>query len=98
MFKEDFDIKMNDVKIIVGSHGALARELVNSARMIVGDIENVKALCLEEGMSPEEYLSMVDSEIQTDTSKKIFCLVDLFGGTPCNVMSALSRKYGFKLI
>ena len=79
-------------KILLGSHGRFAEELIKSAEMIVGELKNVRSFSLLPGMSLEEYMKEVDQELQRE-SERTLCLVDLFGGTPSNTFCALSRKY-----
>lgn len=78
-------------KILIGTHGYFGEELLKSAEMIIGKIENVSVFSLAPTMSFEEYKKSVeDNLIQTD---KYLCLVDLFGGTPCSTFLSLSRDY-----
>lgn len=79
-------------KILLGSHGRFAEELVRSAEMIIGELKNVRSFSLMPGMSLEDYMKEVDQEL-ADLPERTLCLVDLFGGTPSNVFCALSRKY-----
>lgn len=79
-------------KILLGSHGRFAEELIKSAEMIVGELKNVRSFSLLPGMSLEEYMKEVDQELQREPERTL-CLVDLFGGTPSNTFCALSRKY-----
>ena len=41
--------------ILVISHGFFCRELVNSVKMVFGDVTRLESLPLEEGMDPEAY-------------------------------------------
>ena len=79
-------------KILLGSHGRFAEELIKSAEMIVGELKNVRSFSLLPGMSLEEYMKEVDQELQREPERTL-CLVYLFGGTPSNTFCALSRKY-----
>ena len=76
-------------KILLGSHGRFAEELIKSAEMIVGELKNVRSFSLLPGMSLEEYMKEVDQELQREPERTL-CLVDLFGGTPSNTFCALS--------
>lgn len=71
--------------LIAMSHGNLARETVNSAKMIVGDMENVFVV----SMGEDDGLSGTTEQLNTilhpfDTETQIVILADLKGGTPCN--------------
>ena len=81
-----------DLPIFVCTHGRFGEELVHSAEMIIGEVRNVKVFSLLEGMSPEEYRTMIEGKLK-EANGKVLCLVDLFGGTPSNLCVILSREY-----
>lgn len=82
-------------KIIIVSHGLFAKELLNSAEMIIGHQENVSACCYMEGQPLEKYEEEVKKEICEGFN---FVLVDLFGGTPFNVVMKLSKHNNLQII
>lgn len=88
---------MGKINIIVATHGRFGEELVKSAEMIAGKMENVQNLSLLPSMSLEEFMAEADAML-AKTEKPLIVLVDLFGGTPCNVMTALSRKYNYDVV
>lgn len=88
---------MEDIKIFVCSHGKFCEELITSAEMIAGKVENVFAFPLLQGMPPEEYKLLLEEELAKGPSK-VLCLVDLFGGTPCNTCAMLSKTYDMEVI
>lgn len=88
---------MSSKNILVLTHGKFGEELVKSAEMIVGSLENVNALSLMPDMSAEEFRSIVQ-EFLDETKDEIICLVDMFGGTPSNTIMYLSQKYDITII
>jgi PTS system mannose-specific IIA component len=71
---------------LILSHGALARELLSSARTISGDLPQFEALSLEWSDGFEEARAKVKAAIdRLDQGQGVLVLVDIFGGTPCNV-------------
>lgn len=84
------------MNIVLATHGHLGEELVRSAGMIFGDM-NVPCVSLLPGMSFEEFTAKAE-ELLSSLEGDTIVLVDLFGGTPSNVFSALSRKYGHDVI
>ncbi len=86
-----------DKKILVLTHGRFGEELVKSAEMIVGEVNNVKALSLMPEMSAEEF-RLITERFLEETEGEIICLVDLFGGTPSNTIMYLSQKYKLTII
>lgn len=72
--------------IIVMSHGNLAAELLNSAKMIVGELKNFQAV----GMTAADGLEGTQRKLtqaleNVPQGANVLILADLFGGTPCNV-------------
>lgn len=78
--------------ILLGTHGRFGVELIKSAEMILGEMNDIKSFSLLPGMSIEEYMAKIEIELQRLPSGTL-CIVDLFGGTPCNTFTALSKKY-----
>lgn len=74
------------IGIILMSHGKMAEGMLDSCKLFFGEVEKVKALCLEAGDNPEDFdKKIIDAakELDDDGSGVIaFC--DLLGGTPCN--------------
>lgn len=88
---------MSRLNIIIGTHGRFGEEIIKSAEMIVGKMDNVEAVSLLPELSFEDYMKKVD-EVLGSKSGPIISLVDLFGGTPSNVFTVMSRKYGNQVI
>lgn len=88
---------MTDKEILVLTHGQFGEELVKSAEMIVGSLENVSALSLMPDMSAEEFKSITEDFLE-DTDNEVICLVDLFGGTPSNTIMYLSQNYNITIV
>ncbi len=83
---------MSTVQIVIGTHGSFGEALVKSAEMIVGKMTQVEVVSLLPEMSLEDYMAKASAAL-ADKGDQIITLVDLFGGTPSNVFSALSRKF-----
>lgn len=78
------------MNLIIMSHGKFSEEVLNSAKMIVGEIENSHAIT----MAPEEGLDVVMGRLESVlTEEETLILVDLYGGTPFNaaVMTTTDR-------
>lgn len=83
--------------ILVLTHGKFGEELIKSAEMIAGTLENVSALSLMPDMSAEEFRTKTESYLE-EIDNEIICLVDLFGGTPSNTIMYLSQKYDITIV
>jgi PTS system mannose-specific IIA component len=73
------------IGIVVVTHGALAGELVNATRTIVGDIPAIAAVSIgwEDDMnSAREAIERAVAEVG---GGDVLILTDMFGGTPTNV-------------
>lgn len=88
---------MEKFNIVIGTHGRFGEELVNSARMIAGALENVQCCSLLPEYSFEDYMKLADETMCTKEGFTIV-LVDLYGGTPCNVFTVMSRKYHYPVL
>lgn len=81
-------------KIILMSHGFMAEQTLESAKMIVGDTKDVAtvAMLAEDGLSGtnEKLSKVLDSVNQVDP---VLVIADLKGGTPCNVAMTKMEKY-----
>lgn len=89
--------EMAELNIIIGTHGHFGEELVKSAELITGKMEGVQVVSLLPTMSFEDFMKQAD-EVLSTTKKPYIVLVDLFGGTPCNVFTVLSRKYNYDVV
>ena len=80
--------KINEIQsdipgIILLSHGPLASGLLGTMEMVLGTVENVTALELEEGDHTEEYRKRIAEIAEAMPEKSVF-LMDIFGGSPFN--------------
>lgn len=69
--------------IILLSHGPFAVSLVDTAKMLFGESENIAAYSLEPGDDIDKYREAF-VEMINEFPEGSMILVDLFGGTPCN--------------
>ncbi|HBT49503.1 MAG: PTS system fructose subfamily IIA component [Caldanaerobacter subterraneus] len=76
------------VGILIVTHGALGKELLNSAELIVGKQQNVMSLGLFYGDNIEclrqDILKAVE---ELDKGEGVLVFVDLYGGSPSNAMA-----------
>jgi PTS system mannose-specific IIA component len=73
------------IGIVVVTHGALAGELVNATRTIVGDIPAIAAVSIgwtDDMNSAREAIERAVAEVG---GEDVLILTDMFGGTPTNV-------------
>ena len=68
------------MKLLMLSHGSLAHEMKKTAKMILGDFENVFSLGISEGQGIADFEENLVDAIVADEETLI--LTDLFGGSP----------------
>lgn len=74
------------IGLVVVTHGNLGSELINTAELILGNIENAQTVGIEGQSSPESIRDQIGKAIKsTDRGKGVIILTDMFGGTPSNV-------------
>ena len=74
------------IGVVIVTHCRLAQELVDTAKMIVGDLPQVEAVCLDPGAGPEEARRDIEKAIaKVDDGDGVLILTDMFGGTPSNL-------------
>jgi PTS system mannose-specific IIA component len=70
---------------VVVTHGALAGELVNAARTIVGDIPRIAAVSIGWSDDVSAARSAIAQALEDVGGDQALVLTDMFGGTPTNV-------------
>ena len=77
------------MKLIVSAHGMLAKEVVNSAGMVFGAIDDLDIVTFVPGENAEtlkaRYKELIDGYKEDE---EILFLVDLFGGSPYNAAAS----------
>lgn len=82
------------VGIILASHGDFANGILQSAQMIFGEQENVKAVTLMPSEGPDDLKEKLKEAIASfDNQDEVLFLVDLWGGTPFNQASGLFEEH-----
>lgn len=79
------------VKLVLMTHGHAGEALVESSKMIIGYNINIDCLSLLPGMSMENLLNRAKTIVEENESTLF--MVDLYGGTPSNVATALTGMY-----
>jgi len=75
------------IGLVIATHGALGKELLASAQMIIGPVKNARAVSITHESAMEEIRTAIASavsEVSADGHGAII-VTDMFGGTPANV-------------
>ena len=85
------------MKVLLLSHGNLAKEMFETAKMIFGELKDFSYIVLPYGMDLTEYKEEIKNRIEE--SEQILSLVDLFGGSPFMISSQFlnNEKYHMKM-
>ena len=73
------------IGIVVVTHGAVAGELVNAARTIVGEIAAIAAVSMGWADDMGVAREAIEKAIADVGGGEVLILTDMFGGTPTNV-------------
>ncbi|MDF7639800.1 PTS sugar transporter subunit IIA [Lactobacillus sp. ESL0791] len=87
-------------EILIITHGNFGKSLLESCKLITGDLKNCCALGLQKDESVDDLKDKAQEKIQELKSKgDVIVLVDILGGSPSNVANILLKKIGgFKII
>ncbi|WP_125574161.1 PTS sugar transporter subunit IIA [Levilactobacillus huananensis] len=81
------------IAIIITGHGDFARGILQSAEMIFGKAQKVKAVTLSANESVEDLANHYQAAIQSlQPMSELLFLADLWGGAPFNAASQLVQQ------
>jgi PTS system mannose-specific IIA component len=75
------------INVVLVTHGDFGEAVIRAAEMIVGPQENLRAVALLPEESPAGFGDKLDAALADLDGQDTLLLIDLFGGTPCNVSS-----------
>ncbi|HBI91620.1 MAG TPA: PTS mannose transporter subunit IIC [Terrisporobacter glycolicus] len=85
-------------KILLASHGDFSKGLLDSAKMIVGDLANcVTSYSLYPGESAAEYVKSIEDTVANDKETEYVILSDLYGASVCTAMLRLTIYQNVRL-
>ncbi len=80
------------VKLLLLSHADLAKEMLKTAQLIVGEFTGVETISLPYGNDLTEYKDRIIQAVQS-SKEGILILTDLFGGSPFMISSQVYAQY-----
>jgi mannose/fructose-specific phosphotransferase system component IIA len=84
--------------IFLLTHGNWGAELVKSAELILGKIDDVYCFSLEESTSTKVYETEIEKKVNELGEKDILLISDLFGGAPYVIGAKISYRHGLQMI
>ncbi len=87
------------VGIVIVSHGKLATELLQTAELIVGKIENALAIDIDPSAGMEKIHDEIEKAIKKmNSGDGVLIMTDMFGGTPSNISLSFLDRYKVEVI
>ncbi|UCG13202.1 MAG: PTS sugar transporter subunit IIA [Deltaproteobacteria bacterium] len=87
------------VGIVAVAHRGLAQELVATAEMIVGKIQNCIGLSIDPNLSVNDLRRQISEAIQqVNEGNGVIILTDMFGGTPSNISLSYLNQTGIEVV
>ena len=78
---------------LITTHGNLGDELIKSAELIKGPLENILHICIDQTKNVEDLKKEISHAIKKlDKGKGVLILTDLFGGTPSNISLSFIKE------
>lgn len=84
--------------IIIGTHGHLSKEFIETAKLIAGDDIKVSYFCMTKGKSVEDAEGEVRTMLDLHKGKEVIVLTDVLGGSVANLFTSLLEEYDFHLL
>lgn len=78
--------------LILMSHGNLASALIESAKMILGDLSDYDIVSMQVDDTFNDVEEKLISILNKHKDKNILIMTDIYGGTPFNIASKFYRK------
>lgn len=75
------------IGLIVATHSSLAQELITAAEMVIGPVENARAVCIRREDDVEDVRQSMARAIEEAgrDGEGVAIMTDMFGGTPANI-------------
>jgi PTS system mannose-specific IIA component len=87
------------IGLLVVTHRGLAAELIATAELIVGKIENCVGLSIDPELSVEDLRRQITKAIgEVNLGDGVIVLTDMFGGTPSNLSLSFLNQKGIEVV
>jgi PTS system mannose-specific IIA component len=81
------------IGVLITTHGNLGNELIKSAELIKGPLNNILHICVDQAKDVEDLKKEISNAIKKlDKGKGVLVLTDLFGGTPSNISLSFMKE------
>ena len=87
------------IGMVLLTHGDLAKEFVSALQHVVGEQENVAAVCIGPDDDMEQRRADILASVEAvDDGKGVVLLTDMFGGTPSNLAISIMEQANVEVI
>jgi len=81
------------IGVLITTHGNLGNELIKSAELIRGPLNDILHICVDQAKDVEDLKKEISNAIKKlDKGKGVLVLTDLFGGTPSNISLSFMKE------
>ena len=85
--------------MVLVTHGRLAEEFIAALEHVVGEQDDVKAVCIGPDDDMEQRRrEILDCVAQVDNGRGVVLLTDMFGGTPSNLAISVMQRERIEVI
>lgn len=83
-----------EIPVILISHGPFAQGALSCAEMLIGEQQNIAVLSLQpEANISDVRTTLLETYNVVNKGNGVIILVDMMGGSPCNLASELALKH-----
>ena len=87
------------IGLLIVTHCDLGRELVSAAEFIVGKLDAVETVSINQASDSERILKKIEAKISNlDQGEGVLILTDMFGGTPSNLSLSFLEKDSIEVL
>ena len=87
------------VGMLVITHRRLAKELIDTAQLIVGKIDNCVGLSLDPELPVDDLRQQITNAMnEVNDGNGVIVLTDMFGGTPSNLSLSFLNHEGIEVV
>ena len=82
------------IGVTIATHGSLSEALMESTRMIIGEMEQFNTVTLKCDDCLDDMIEKLKGAAdEVDSGEGVICLLDLFGGTPSNAALMITQEH-----
>lgn len=87
------------IGVVVTGHGKFPKELVSTARKIMGDLKNVAVVTTRQEENPSSLRARLNSAVEKVASRSgVLVLTDIFGSSASSMCINMRKKYPVKVV